>query len=251
MDKQTFEKLLQLNTDFYNKTASSFSRTRLYPWPGWKKTIEIIKRNIKGKREINILDLGSGNGRFYSYLQKNISEPFHYLGLDTNQFLLEQAGKKYGNSLFQKKDIFRGLNYFSGKFDVVTVFGVTHHIPKAGFRKKWFSFLSNLLFPEGLLIFTIWRFAQEKRFYKKTKSIKTGIYNFKSADLQKGDYFLSWGKNKQAFRFCHAYSDEELHEIQKSLEKKELTLLQSFLSDGKSSKLNRYFIYKKNLRANV
>lgn len=236
MKPDTFKKIIQLNKDFYDKIGDEFDRTRQNPWPGWGRVVKKIKQTFPENVEIKILDLGCGNGRLYGYMSNSLPR-YHlkYIGLDSNNYLLEQARNKYsdGNTKFYKKDIFFYKPESLKKFDVVTAFGVTHHIPSRKFRYEWFKKVSKIVQPGGFLCYTLWRYHIDNRFKKSWP------------DVEIGDYFLGWNKKKGIYRYVHIYSQEEIDEIGKILHQNGMELLDKYLEDGWTGTLNRYFIWKK------
>ena len=100
MNKQTLNKLLKMNNKFYSDISDDFSITRKYAWRGWEEVASFIKRNYTGN--VQIVDLGCGNGRFLEFLNENLDATFSYIGFDNNERLLEIANKmkRRGYDLF-------------------------------------------------------------------------------------------------------------------------------------------------------
>ncbi len=212
MDKKGIKQIINLNKNFYQLIGKDFSKKRQYPWKGWDRIIETIPTSTK-----TVLDLGCGNGRFYDFISKKYPN-IEYTGLDTNNDLLDEAKKKYGNEKFSNVDIFSGLNKIYSKYDLVTVFGVTHHIPDENFRKEWFASLIDLLSSSGILVLSFWQFEKGA-----------------------GDYLVSWDNRKDTKRYCHQYSEKELGKIIKNYEKIGLKLLDRFIADN----TNKYLVFGK------
>lgn len=233
MDSQRISQILNLNKEFYQLVAKDFSETRQKPWEGWGRVVDIIrkKRHELEKespdlKPLEILDIGCGNGRFLKFLAENL-DCFSYTGIDINNDLLKEARKIELKSVnqsakFIKKDIFNDAKSLSGAYDVIVAFGVTHHIPDADFRKKWFLDMEKLLKSEpkkiSLLCLTFWDFGEEP-----------------------GDYFLGWKNREDSVRYCHKYSDRELNNIIKGYEKLGFKKIDSYTADNK----NTYFIFGK------
>ena len=248
MNQKIFNKIVKLNNDFYNKIKNEFDKTRLSQWNGWNRVGEIIAQNFKDQKVISILDVACGNGRFVKAVTpvKKGLPLFKYLGIDTNDYLLDKARKNSKENKcieFRNIDVINDLESLSPEtFDIVVAFGITHHIPSKEFRKKWFLDLSKLVSKNGLLIFTIWNYQTDERFEPAGdlgKNIKSDI------KLEEGDYFLGWGNNKEAKRYFHKYSDAEILGIEEILCSAGLNQISKFKSDGKNGKLNEYFVYKR------
>ena len=77
MDKDILRILSNLNRQFYDEFASSFSATRSQPQAGVRRVADMLPQDI------NILDLGCGNGQFMKYLQSPAAQKqIHALGYD-------------------------------------------------------------------------------------------------------------------------------------------------------------------------
>ena len=245
MDKSTIYNIIRVNKDFYDKVGPDFDKTRKSAWKGWGRVYEIIKEEMweadSLECPITVLDVACGNGRFIGVaLEKEGLPFFQYLGIDSNDYLLDIARKNANERIeFRKIDVINDIESLSpATFDVVVAFGITHHIPSSEFRKKWFSQLSKLVSKNGLLIFTIWNYQADERF-ASVEALSPEL------DLEEGDYFLGWADNKNAKRYFHKYIDAELSEIDFILTSAGLKQIAKFKSDGKTGNLNEYFVYKR------
>ena len=232
MNKDTFNRLIKLNRDFYDSVGVDFSKTRQAPWPGWLKVFTTIEPLIRGAGQIKFLDLGAGNGRFLKFLQKTPLK-FNYLGVDFSNTML-QKGERAHNIEFRKFDFVNNISSMNllGTHNVVTAFGVAHHIPNKNFRKDWFGKISSLVKPGGYFVCTFWKFDTAKQ------------KNDVDVELEEGDYILGWGES-DARRYCHMYSQQELDEIFDHVKRLGLQKIKSFEDDGKDKKSNEYHIFRK------
>lgn len=245
MNNKEINQILELNKQFYQSVSNDFSKTRQKPWEGWGRATEILKKyfHISEDKSISkiqaasdtthiddnkndvtrLIDLGCGNGRFYDFLSKNISN-FHYTGVDTNNDLINEAKQKYGkdkNAKFIKKDVVKNIEKFYRNYDVITAFGLTHHIPSSDLRNQWFSNLPKILdpkFEKSLIILTFWDFEKKA-----------------------GDYLIGWDKKPDVARFCHKYSKEELDNLISNYKNLGFKLLSRYKADNK----NLYLIFGK------
>lgn len=230
--------LIGLNKQFYTLVAEDFSQTRNSSWQGWEQLRQYLGQN----NQLNILDVGCGNGRLVDYLQ-SCKMPFAYTGVDSDKTLLSIARKKYPTAEFVEADIISDttpLLSIQQKFDVVTLFGVLHHVPQFGRRVELIKNLSNLLRDGGMLIVSMWQFGAEERFLRKTIPFtKIGIHN---EAIEKNDFLLPWSSNPKAIRYCHYVDNKEAEHLKQDIS---LACVDDFMADGKTGALNRYLVFKK------
>lgn len=182
---------------FYNKHSESFDRSRNFYWKGFNETLNFLKNGQ------NVLDFGCGNARFYKFLLEN-NLKLNYLGIDSNQLFIEENRKKYPNSRFETIDIISDKINIQEQFNLVVVFGLTHHIPSKEFRKNWFKNLEDLVMENGTLIISYWKFD----ITKDDKDFEISGYK-----RENNDYFLGWKGDYSEHRFCHYFNEEELEKI--------------------------------------
>jgi len=147
--------------------------------------------------------------------------------------MMVEALLKYKLATFKNLDVLNKLSEIEKTFDLVTVFGLTHHIPDNDFRTSWFNQLPKFLNNNGILTLTFWNLSEDDRF-KKAK---------KADDMDEDDYYYGWGESNDK-RYVHIYSEEEIENIKQIYKKQNLKLLDEFYSDGKTGNLNRYLIFQ-------
>lgn len=213
----------QLNSEFYSKHNKSFDKSRK---DNFWKGFENVKKYLKNDQKI--LDLGCGNGRFLEFLMQNHTK-FEYLGVDNSSDFIIKNTQNYPAQKFIEVDIVSDLGQIINKYDLVTIFGVTHHIPSYEYRMEWFQKLREILNIEGVLVLSFWEF----NFDKADKDFKPNFYQ-----IEKNDYFLGWKGDFSSHRYCHYFDQEEIEEIKKILSN--FRVLEEYSLDD-----NRYLILKK------
>lgn len=254
MDSRTVSALARLNTDFYDRFADSFSRTRQAPWPGWARVVETWRRTRPGSpagAAASILDLGCGNGRFGVWLGEVLDEPHDYTGVDSSRRLIEigrstLADRKGGRTELIVADlVFGGLDEPLGDrtFDLVTLFGLLHHVPSLARRRSLLESLEQRLAPDGVMALTFWQFADHQRF--RSRFVDWEDYNRSASEpidptaLEPGDHLLRW--EEDACRYCHHAAPEEAEELVGALN---LETVECFCADGAGGNLNLYYLLR-------
>ncbi len=249
MDQEVINKLINLNKEFYNLVSASFDETRNFYWDGWIKVLPYFLSMSECVSEPKVLDLGCGNGRFCSFLTNKIPnfDPKNYIGLDFDNFLLEKARIANPKASFVKVDIldFDSLaKLFSNRtFNLIVVYGFMHHIPSFQKRVHFLNLLRNFLAPNGKISFSTWEFILKPHFWSRTIFLKKPIpwetIGLKESQIEKNDYLLSWSNKNKGIRYCHYISKRE---VKKLCQKSGLRILETYKSNCKGDKANRYFI---------
>ena len=254
MDSKTVSALARLNTGFYDRFAESFSRTRQAPSKGWARVLETWQRSRPGPTAdaaASILDLGCGNGRFGLWLGEVLDRPHDYTGVDSSSRLIEigrstLADRRGGRTELIVADlVFDSLDEHLGAstFDLVTLFGLLHHVPSLVRRRSLLESLEQRLAPDGMMALTFWQFADHERF--QGRFVDWEEYNRSASEpidptaLDPGDHLLRW--EETAWRDCHYAAPEEAAELVGSLN---LETVDSFRADGAGGNLNLYYLLR-------
>jgi SAM-dependent methyltransferase len=241
MNSATAQRLIQLNREFYNRFGGSFSATRQRLQPGVKKILETIREDD------SVLDLGCGNGHFLRELiRRGHQAPL--LGLDFSLPLLRDAESTLGVE-FREVDLTK-LSAFSGQllavsglWSVVTMFATLHHIPSTEIRLDILRTVKKLLKPNGKFILSNWQFLNSEKL--KARIQPWSRVGLAEADVDEGDYLLDWRNGGEGLRYAHHFSAEELPGLAGQAE---MSLSESFLSDGENGRLGLYQVWKSEMR---
>ncbi|MEK6750724.1 MAG: class I SAM-dependent methyltransferase [Chloroflexota bacterium] len=260
MNSATAQRLIQLNREFYNRFGGSFSATRQRLQPGVKKILETIREDD------SVLDLGCGNGHFLRELiRRGHQAPL--LGLDFSLPLLRDAESTLGVE-FREVDLTK-LSVVSGQLSVIsyqlsptgtmsvvgdqplitdhwsliTAFATLHHIPSNEIRLDILRTVKKLLKPNGKFILSNWQFLNSEKL--KARIQPWSRVGLAEADVDEGDYLLDWRNGGEGLRYAHHFSAEELPGLAGQAE---MSLSESFLSDGENGRLGLYQVWKSEMR---
>lgn len=234
MNESTRQHLNQINRDFYATTAQEFDATRGRAWAGWEQLVTAINLPIA-----SVLDVGCGNGRFGVFLAEQQTQALHYHGIDNNPKLLtfaEQTLRQY-NQLRVELDEHDAIlgTLPTGTYDLVTLFGVIHHVPGYAQRQDFMQGLAERVAEGGYLVFAAWRFYEQERFRKR-------IVPWEDVTVETRDYLLDWRRGERALRYCHYVDDEEHEQL---IEVTGLDPILDFRADGSTGDLNRYTVLQR------
>lgn len=144
MQHEIARKLLQLNKEFYARTAADFSRSRHTAQPGVRRVVKNISPQAK------VLDLGCGNGTFRLALHA-AGYQGEYLGIDQDLSLLADARFKSTQAGAHRTQLvcadLSDLQWPLVKeqqFEVITCFAMLHHIPSLDLQQFFFNQISHL-----------------------------------------------------------------------------------------------------------
>jgi SAM-dependent methyltransferase len=251
MDEKTVRALNAINRCFYRDRAAEFSATRQEAWPGWQRIAPLL-REIPVGRDVHVLDVGCGNGRFAEFLALALPERHattHYLGIDASAPLLAavRARKLPLAEVATRQADLVGAGVAEllarRRFSLIAVFGVLHHIPGHRNRRALLEDLAQHLEPGGLMALAFWRFGESPRLRGKLRS--WAEWNVSAEEpidesrLEAGDQLLAWGPGGQSVRYCH-FADAG--EIRRLVEATSLRTLATYTDDGRERDLNRYFV---------
>lgn len=244
MEPRIINFLNQLNFQFYQTVATDFSDSRKVAWEGWQKLLPDLQQLADQNQDhaLSVLDVGCGNGRFYQFITQKLKDvSIKYLGIDNSLELLKLAREEFtGSAKFQEFDLVnQEIGELKAQFEVITLFGVLHHLPGFELRKKLVAELAQSLAVGGLLVVTTWQFTDSLSLMNRT--IEPQLLGLTADDLEPNDYILDWQRGTQAqpaYRFCHLTTDQEMAQL---IAPTDLELKTQFWAD----KYNHYFVLQK------
>ena len=235
MNRSTIERLNQINRDFYCATADAFDTTRQVAWRGWGRLLAAVDLPLG-----SVLDLGCGNGRFALFLAAQQSQPFKYIGIDSNADLLARARRQLAalsqvdSTLIEGDIVLEGLPGQSAQ--LVALFGLIHHVPGFAQRRQLLASAAERVRPGGYLALAAWRFYEKARFRQRIVPWSEDIA------AEKHDYLLDWRRDERALRYCHYVDDDEHAQL---ITATGLSVIADYRADGAEGDLNRYTVFKR------
>ena len=236
MDAETTRMLQQLNATFYRAHAASFVWARQQPWPGWRRVVAGLRQRSR------VLDVGCGHGRFGAYLLHARPDAI-YVGVEPCVEMLALAPASLvaaPNATLVEGTLEEALPSPRQPFDLVTAFGVLHHIPGSASRAAFVRTLAAAVGPGGRLVLTVWQ-LDRSRFAKRV--VPWATYNrgaatpIDTAQLEDGDLLLRW--RSEGVRYCHRMAEVEMTGLATTAG---LRLARRFSADGKTGDLNVYLV---------
>ena len=208
--------------DVYNQIASSFDNTR---GKNYWITVNNFINNIKDT-QLNILDLGCGNGKYIS-----LFKPAHKIyALDNSTELLKIVSNRYPHVQTSNSDVTNtGLE--SNSFDHVISVAVIHHLNTWERRIQMIQEIYRLLKINGTGIITAWAISALTNKFISFNSVNNNSQS-QSQSQSQSDYLVPW--DNQFNRFYHLFSSNEFEELieKADLEDKVIITLKMFEYDN-------------------
>lgn len=239
MRPETVTKLLDLNREFYQRCADSFSKSRYRVQPGVRKLLPELSKSGA------ILDVGCGNGNLIKVLNKTgFAGSYH--GIDFSPDLLDfsSTGEQAKFSVADLSSPSWAHPFEAHSFDALTCFAVLHHLPGKSLQTQIFHQFSQLLKPSAKLILSVWQPLNSERLSKRVLPWQT--IGLDPSDLDSPcDLLLDWhAKTTQsapAYRYVHQYTAAELDALAGSAGLRKVT---EWLDDGRQGNLALYQIWQ-------
>ncbi len=230
MDEQTARRLSDLTTEFYARTAASFSATRQTPWAGWERLLGLC--GITRTSSLRVLDLACGNLRFERFLVERAGSVRAWACDNCDELVPDPPCP----TTYQHVDLATSPHEVAAPAcDLAVSFGFMHHLPTVHAREELLATLAEHTRPGGWVAVSFWQFAQDPRLAAKARPV---------ADGEPGDFTLGWQNDPTAQRYCHSFEEAEIDDLAASVANmaREGT---RFHADGKSGRLNRYLVLQR------
>ena len=245
MDSSIVNHLLEINHQFYQNFAQSFSQTRQRVQPGVRHLLGTYPRHLC------LLDIGCGNGDLAKAL---IEEGFSgtYLGVDFSAPLLEAAPRPNPETNLMVD--FRTANLAGdaweeklapSSFDIITAFAVLHHLPGKELRVRVVRQIAALLKSQGIFCHSEWQFMNSPRLAARVLPWETA--GLSSTQVDPGDMLLDWRAStagetgEPGLRYVHLFTEAELAELAKVCG---MRIRETFYSDGHEGNLGLYQVWQ-------
>ena len=241
MKPETINLLINLNREFYDAYAQSFSSTRYTIQPGIRLLLpQFLEVN-------NLLDMGCGNGNLaLALLDAGFSG--RYLGIDNSAGLLQVASngipaKAKKRFTFMQVDLSTKLEIFENMPDAIVCFAVIHHFPADPYLAWFFEFAAQNLVPNGKFFLSTWQVKNSPRL--QNRILPWSVLGVNDQEVGSNDLLLDWRADPSQpshYRYVHHYDSETLTKAGVSAGFK---LEEDFYSDGKEGDLALYEVWRR------
>jgi 2-polyprenyl-3-methyl-5-hydroxy-6-metoxy-1,4-benzoquinol methylase len=126
----------------------------------------------------------------------------------------------------------------AGRYDLVALFGVIHHVPGFQTRLDLLRALGERVAPGGMLALACWRFYDYARFRARIVPWPEDL----AGQVEAGDYLLDWRQGTRALRYCHYVDDAEHARLVAATG---LSEVETYRADGHSGDANRYSLLRR------
>lgn len=187
MTRATVRALCQLNTEFYERNAASFSQTRTAPWEGWRRCMAAcgfddsdgaaLDQPVDAQIADSVLDIACGNLRFEAFLANAYPHiDWSFFAVDNCEPLVASGQEDIAKKVhFTCEDIVSNLLEglpaaepanipalaAATPFDLVVSFGFLHHIPSFDLRQQFLLEALSQVKPGGYLVVSFWQFLND------------------------------------------------------------------------------------------
>lgn len=240
MDYADARELNSLTTSFYQQVEASFSATRQAPWRGWERVASLVAREWAGSSVdgagLRVLDLACGNLRFERFLAERVG-PLRAWAYDNCDALAQGSPTPPGTS-FRHLDVVQTLLEETSLADALDApacdlcvsFGFMHHLALPEHRLRVVEALVEKTRPGGHVALSFWQLSHDPRILAKAQALS-----------DEGDYLLGWQNERDVWRYCHDFAEDEVSLLVSAVEP-HARLVERFHADGKTGDLNCYVV---------
>lgn len=210
MTRATVRALCQLNTEFYERNAASFSQTRTAPWEGWRRCMAAcgfddsdgaaLDQPVDAQIADSVLDIACGNLRFEAFLANTYPHiDWSFFAVDNCEPLVASGQEDVAKKVhFSCEDIVS--NILDGlpaaepanvpalaaatPFDLVVSFGFLHHIPSFDLRRQFLLEALSQVKPGGYLVVSFWQFLNDSAKRAKIEQTHAEALAFFESDAE-------------------------------------------------------------------
>lgn len=212
MNPDVFRRLVDLNRQFYDQFARSFTATRPGPLAGVDRLLDTVPDQAA------VLDVGCGGGQLALALDR-LRKPVRYLGVDVSPQMLACAQEatrdlRHVTAEFVLADVTEPgwLERLPHRaFDVVALLAVLHHIPDVVVRRRLLRQLAGLLTEAGVIWVTTWQFLNSERLRARVQP--WSLIGLSEQDVDPGDYLLDWRRDGYGLRYCALIGEPALRDL--------------------------------------
>jgi ubiquinone/menaquinone biosynthesis C-methylase UbiE len=197
MKEEEARKIADETRKTYDTVARKFSDSRAKFWDELAFLAEHIERDD------HVLDIGCGNGRFFTLVAKRHAA---YTGIDYSEGLIDEAKRLHPDGTFESGDA-TALPFLDDTFDIAYSFAVIHHIPSNKLRAQFVREAARVLHPGSLFILTAWELWNFRNVAQLFVNAVKSVLGLTTLDI--GDLMFTFGKEK-APRYLHAFTEHAL-----------------------------------------
>lgn len=229
MDEALVRRLVALNEAFYGRFAAPFAASRAEASPGFARLLAYVPDGRP-----RVLDVGCGDGRLGRFLTAG-GRTVDYTGVDFSADLLAAAAVP---GRYVQRDLSRaGCLDDLGQFELVVCLSTLQHIPGRDNRARLLGELAARQAPDGHIALANWQFTGSERQRRKIRPWSEA--QIAAADVEQGDYLLSWQRGGYGLRYVALLDEVETERLAVAAG---LRVVEQFYSDGREGNLNLYAI---------
>ena len=250
MRQVIFQRLLNINKEFYQSFGQAFAQTRRRVQPGVRHAL------AEWITDGDWLDIGCGSATL-AQAWRVAGLKGSYTGIDFSTPLLAEAAALQQQQedrdeltmTFHQADL-AARDWTSALprsvYDGAVSFAVLHHIPSAAYRQQMLGTVARLLKPGGYLILSVWQFQHSPKLLARV--LPWQQVDLAAEDLEAGDTLLDWryhpddAEAAPGLRYVHLFTPEELQALAHGAG---FEVIAAYESDGSGGRLGLYQVWQR------